>query len=258
MQEPDGLVQTGVQTQYGSTKWLIPGMLEFKNVQVRFINKRMRVTWQSTDTDFGINDQGLEINSNHGTLARHEALLQPVDRPHKALIAMFAREIKRLLRAAIQEVSPALVVCVGLAAGRAFISLERIAINVDDARIPDSDGSQPVDEPVVADGPAAYFATLPIKSMLAGMREAGFPAEISQTAGTYVCNHVFYGLMHALRRRRKTRAGFIHIPYSLEQAAGIPGTFGLPVETVVEALRVCLRIAVTTTDDQRLAAGVEH
>ena len=164
----------------------------------------------------------------------------------------------KLLRAAIREVSPALVVCVGLAAGRACISLERIAINVDDARIPDSDGSQPVDEPVVADGPAAYFATLPIKSMLAGLREAGFSAEISQTAGTYVCNHVFYGLMHALRRRRRTRAGFIHIPCSPEQAAGIPGAFGLPVETVAEALRVCLRIAVTTADDQRLAAGAEH
>lgn len=149
------------------------------------------------------------------------------------------------------------MICVGLAAGRACISLERIAINVDDARIPDSDGSQPVDEPIVADGPAAYFATLPIKSMLAGLREAGFPAEISQTAGTYVCNHVFYGLMHALRKRRKVRAGFIHIPYSPEQAS-IADSPSLPVETVADALRLALRIAIATTDDQRLAAGAEH
>lgn len=163
----------------------------------------------------------------------------------------------KVLRAAIREVSPVLVICVGLAAGRACISLERVAINVDDARIPDSDGSQPVDEPIVADGPAAYFATLPIKSMLAGLREAGFSVEISQTAGTYVCNHVFYGLMHALRKRRKVRAGFIHIPYSPEQAstAGAPG---LPVETVADALRLALRIAIATADDQRLAAGAEH
>ena len=159
------------------------------------------------------------------------------------------------LSAAIREVSPALVICVGLAAGRACISLERIAINVDDARIPDSDGSQPVDEPVVADGPAAYFATLPIKSMLAGLREAGFPAEISQTAGTYVCNHVFYGLMHALRKRPKVRAGFIHIPPEQATLADAPG---LPVETVADALRLALRIAIATTDDQRLAAGAEH
>ena len=163
----------------------------------------------------------------------------------------------KVLRAALRDVSPALVICVGLAAGRANISLERIAINVDDARIPDSDGSQPVDEPIVADGPAAYFSTLPIKSMLAGLREAGFPAEISQTAGTYVCNHVFYGLMHALRKRLKVRGGFIHIPYSPEQAS-VADAPGLPVETVADALRLALRIAVTTTEDKRLAAGAEH
>lgn len=162
------------------------------------------------------------------------------------------------LQAALRETSPALVVCLGLAGGRERISLERVAINVDDARIPDSQGRQPVDEAIVPGGPAAYFSTLPIKSMLAGLRDAGFPVEISQTAGTYVCNHVFYGLMHALRRRRKTRGGFIHIPYSPEQAAGIPGAFGLSVEVVAEALRVCLRVAVATTDDQRLAAGAEH
>lgn len=163
----------------------------------------------------------------------------------------------KVLRAAIRELSPTLVICVGLAAGRAYISLERVAINVDDARIPDSDGRQPVDEPIVFHGPAAYFATLPIKSMLAGLREAGFPAEISQTAGTYVCNHVFYGLMHALRKRRKVRAGFIHIPYSPEQAA-IANAPGLPVETVADALRLSLRIAIATAEDKRLAAGAEH
>lgn len=162
------------------------------------------------------------------------------------------------LRAALRETAPAMVVCVGLAGGRQRISIERVAINVDDARIADSQGRQPVDEAIVAGGPAAYFSSLPIKSMLAGLRDAGFPAEISQTAGTYVCNHVFYGLMHALRRRRNVRAGFIHVPYSSEQAAGIAGAFGLPVEVVAEALRVCLRIAVTTANDQRLPAGAEH
>lgn len=163
----------------------------------------------------------------------------------------------KALRTALRETSPALVVCVGLAGGRERISLERVAINVDDARIPDSQGQQPVDEAIVSSGPAAYFSTLPIKSMLAGMRDAGFPTEISQTAGTYVCNHVFYGLMHTLRRRR-VRGGFIHIPYSTEQAALIPGAPGLALETVVEALRLALRIAAATADDQRLAAGAEH
>lgn len=163
----------------------------------------------------------------------------------------------KALRAAIREHRPALVLCVGQAGGRAQLSLERIAINLDDARIPDNAGASPIDAPVVADGPAAYFATLPIKAMLVALRKAGIPAEVSQTAGTYVCNHVFYGLMHALRSRR-IRGGFIHIPYAPDQAARHPGAPSLPVETVVAALRIALRTALTTTHDRRIAAGTEH
>jgi pyroglutamyl-peptidase len=161
------------------------------------------------------------------------------------------------LRDMLDTVSPALVLCVGQAGGRAQLSIERIAINIDDARIPDNAGAAPIDEPVVADGPAAYFATLPIKAMLAGLRAAGIPAEISQTAGTYVCNHVFYGLMHALRTRPETRGGFVHIPYAPEQAER-HGAPGLAVGTVVDALRIALEVALTTTGDRRIAAGSEH
>ena len=164
----------------------------------------------------------------------------------------------KLMRAAIREVSPALVVCVGLASGRARLSLERIAVNVDDARIPDNLGKQPVDEAIVAGGPAAYFSTLPIKAMLASLEKAGIPAEISQTAGTYVCNHVFYAMMHALRSRRRVRAGFIHVPATPEQLAGNPLLHGLATETVTRALRLALRTAITTHHDQRIAAGAEY
>jgi pyroglutamyl-peptidase len=163
-----------------------------------------------------------------------------------------------LLRGAIVELDPALVLCIGQAGGRAQLSLERVAINLDDARIPDNAGASPVDEPVVADGPAAYFATLPVKAMLCALRDAGIPAEISQTAGTYVCNHAFYGLMHALRDRPATRGGFIHIPYSPAQAARHPGAPSLPVETVVAALRIAVLTALGTTSDRRIAAGAEH
>lgn len=162
------------------------------------------------------------------------------------------------LRQAIRDTEPALVLCVGQAGGRAQLSLERIAINIDDARIPDNDGARPIDEPVVAGGPAAYFSDLPIKAMLAALREAGIPAEVSQTAGTYVCNHVFYGLMHALRRSPDVRGGFVHIPYSPAQAALHAGAPSLPVETVAEGLRIALRVALSTRDDRRLAAGAEH
>lgn len=162
------------------------------------------------------------------------------------------------LRQAIGELEPVLVLCVGQAGGRAQLSLERVAINVDDARIPDNAGACPVDEPVAGDGPAAYFSDLPIKAMLVALREAGIPAEVSQTAGTYVCNHVFYGLMHALRDASNVRGGFIHIPFSTGQAANHPGAPSLPIATVSEGLRIALRTALTTTDDRRIAAGAEH
>ena len=162
------------------------------------------------------------------------------------------------LRDAIGEVSPTLVLCLGQAGGRAQLSIERVAINVDDARIPDNANGYPIDTPIVAGGPAAYFATLPIKAILDDLRAAGIPAEISQTAGTYVCNHVFYGLMHALCELPHTRGGFIHIPYAPEQAACHPGAPSLAVETVTAALRIAVHTALTTTQDRRIAAGSEH
>jgi len=162
------------------------------------------------------------------------------------------------LRAAIDELAPALVLCVGQAGGRPQLSIERIAINVDDARIPDNADACPIDQPVVADGPAAYFSTLPIKAMLKALRDAGIPAEISQTAGTYVCNHVFYGLMHVLQSCPGTRGGFIHVPYSPAQAARHPGAPSLPVDVVTQALRIAVATALNTTGDLRLGAGAEH
>ena len=155
----------------------------------------------------------------------------------------------RALRAAIRDTSPALVACLGLAAGRKGLSLERVAINVDDARIADNAGARPIDASIVARGPAAYFSTLPIKAMLAALQARDIPAHVSQTAGTYVCNHVFYGLMHALRRKHGMRGGFIHVPRA--------GRGGMPLEDIVEGLRIALRVAATTTADARIAAGAE-
>lgn len=143
---------------------------------------------------------------------------------------------------------PTLVVAVGQAGGRAELSLERIAINVDDARIPDNAGRQPIDEPVVAGGPAAYFSTLPIKAMVHALRAAGIPAAVSQTAGTFVCNHVFYGLQHRLQGTG-VRGGFIHIPYLPAQAAAQPGAPSMALETLVAGLRLALTCAATTGED---------
>jgi pyroglutamyl-peptidase len=162
------------------------------------------------------------------------------------------------LQQALDELVPSLVICVGQAGGRAQMSLERVAINVIDARIPDNAGAQPIDEPVAADGPAAYFTSLPIKAMLAALRNAGFPAEISQTAGTYVCNHVFYALMHALRGLPGVRGGFVHIPYSPAQAALHAGAPSLPSTVVAQALRLAVGIALTVEHDVRMGSGATH
>jgi pyroglutamyl-peptidase len=170
----------------------------------------------------------------------------------------FARA-PRVLRAAVRTHAPSLILCIGQAGGRAALSLERVAINVNDARIADNDGAQPVDTRVVRSGPAAYFTTLPIKSMLAKLHAAGIPAEISQTAGTFVCNAVFYALMHRLAKTSaSTRAGFVHIPYLPEQTRSHPGASSLPLETVIAGLRIMITAALSTRKDRRIAAGATH
>ncbi|MEW5314828.1 MAG: hypothetical protein WDW38_006297 [Sanguina aurantia] len=161
----------------------------------------------------------------------------------------------RVLKKAMRELAPVIVLGVGQAGGRSQLSIERVAINVQDARIADNAGDQPVDEPVVADGPAAYFATLPIKTILANLRGKGLPAEISQTAGTYVCNHIAYAMLYLASRKRGIRAGFVHIPYLPEQAAAIPGAASMALADVVRALDIVLRTAIATTVDRKLAAG---
>ena len=162
------------------------------------------------------------------------------------------------LAAAVRAAGPELVVCVGQAGGRPDLTLERVAVNVDDARIPDNAGRCPVDEPVVAGGPAAYFSTLPIKACAAAVQEAGLPASISQTAGTYVCNHVFYGLMHLIATEFPgLRGGFVHVPFAPEQVVDRAAP-SLPVETTAAALRIILGTAAQTAVDLHLAAGATH
>ena len=166
-----------------------------------------------------------------------------------------------VLEDALQRYDPELVICVGQAGGRPRISLERIAINCDDARIPDNAGNRPVDEEVVPGGPAAYFSSLPVKAALEALRTAGIPAEVSQSAGTYICNHIFYALMHSLNTGRgatATRGGFIHVPYETQQVPRGSGTPSLPVAVMAEALAVVVRTALSVTADIKLSAGTVH
>jgi pyroglutamyl-peptidase len=147
---------------------------------------------------------------------------------------------------------PQLVICTGQAGGRPALSLERIAINVNDARIADNVGAQPVDAPVVAEGPAAYFTGLPIKAMLQALQDAGVRAEVSQTAGTFVCNETFYGLMHLLAQPQwqGVRGGLIHVPWLPEQ-----GQPSMPLEDIVRGLEIAIACALRTGQDIRKEAG---
>lgn len=160
-----------------------------------------------------------------------------------------------LLNEAMNELEPVIVLGVGQAGGRSQLSLERVAINLQDARIPDNAGAQPIDEPVIAAAPAAYFSTLPLKAMLAALHEAGLPAEISHTAGTYVCNHVAYAMLHLASRRAGVRAGFIHIPYLPAQAARLHGVPSMAQAQVEQALELALRTATATRVDCKLTGG---
>ena len=166
----------------------------------------------------------------------------------------FGRARASLARA-LADLRPVLVLALGQASGRCDFSLERVALNVDDARIADNAGAQPVDEPVVAGAPAAYFGTLPIKAMVAALRRAGLPASVSQSAGTFVCNHVFYGLMHALRQRPGVRGGFMHLPLLPEQAAHHPGLPSLPLPTLVQGTQLALATALARHEPDLREAG---
>ena len=159
------------------------------------------------------------------------------------------------LHALIERFTPQMVIAVGLGPGRSDIALERVAINLIDARIPDNLGEQPIDIPVAAEGPTAYFSTLPIKAMVAALRAAGIPATVSHTAGTFVCNQVFYSLQHSLAGST-VRSGFMHVPLLTEQVAlAASAQSSMSLDTLVKALRVAVSAALNTLHDVRETGG---
>jgi pyroglutamyl-peptidase len=167
------------------------------------------------------------------------------------LPTVFGASIRRL-EELMREHRPRIVLCTGQAGGRGAISLERVAINVNDARIPDNTGAQPIDTPIVPHGPAAYFTSLPIKAMLQSLLDAGVRAEVSQTAGTFVCNHTFYGLMHLLGQPewQGVRGGMVHVPWLPEQ-----GQPSMRLDEIVRGLEVAIACALETRHDIKKEAG---
>lgn len=184
------------------------------------------------------NPSGLAAAALHGEFIsgqRVSALLLPT---------VFGQSLQILLQTALAQ-RPALVIATGMAQGRGAVSVERVAINLCDATLPDNAGVQAQGSPVVVGAPSAYFSGLPVKSIAAAVQQAGIPAEISLSAGSYVCNHVFYGLLHALARRRTfkgVQGGFIHLPCLPEQAVGTQPSLALAEQ--VRALRIAVQVCL--------------
>ena len=164
------------------------------------------------------------------------------------------------IKEAVEKENPDVVLSIGQAGGRSEITVERVGINIDDCRIPDNEGNQPIDEPVVKGGPAAYFVTVPIKAIVENIKAHNIPASISNTAGTFICNHVCYGVAHLAAARtaagKPMKSGFIHIPFLPEQAIGKPAlTPSMSLETIVSGITHALEAIVEHGSDIKVSGG---
>ena len=163
------------------------------------------------------------------------------------------------VRRAMEQEKPDAVLCIGQAGGRIGLTPERVAINIDDARIPDNEGNQPIDRPIYPDGAAAYFSNLPVKAMVAAIREAGVPASLSNSAGTFVCNHLMYGVLyHIAKSYPGMRGGFMHVPFLHEQVMNRPNTASLSTQDIVIGIEAALKAIVENEKDAAHAMGETH
>ena len=157
------------------------------------------------------------------------------------------------------EINPDIVIAVGQAGGRFGVTPERVAINVTDARIPDNEGNQPIDEPIFADGDAAYFSNLPVKAMVQAIKDAGYPSVLSNTAGTYICNHVMYGILYYIQKEfPNARGGFIHVPYAASPVVNKPGTASMAIADITASIEAAIKAAVENATDIVAIGGETH
>lgn len=164
------------------------------------------------------------------------------------------------VEAGIQEHNPDVVINVGQAGGRSCVTIEKVAINLADARIPDNAGEQPVDEKLQEDGETAYFATIPVKAIVQNIREHGIPCHVSYTAGTYVCNCVMYNVLYmAATKYPNIRAGFIHVPFAAEQVVDkANGVASMSLEMIAKSLEYAIEAVVQNKTDISEAMGTTH
>ena len=155
---------------------------------------------------------------------------------------------------------PDFVLCIGQAGGRSSLTPERVAINQDDARIPDNDGNQPIDLPIRPDGAPAYFSSLPIKAMVQAIKKEGLPASVSNTAGTFVCNHLMYQALYLVEKKfPHVKAGFMHIPYMMEQVVNRPTTPAMSLVDIRRGIEAAIGAMIEHGDqDLKLVGGETH
>ena len=173
------------------------------------------------------------------------------------ITTVFKKSAKKLFEN-IDSVKPDVVICVGQAGGRYEFSVERVAINIDDGRIPDNDGYQPVDSPVFEDGENAYFSTLPIKAIVEEVKKVGIPSAVSNTAGTYVCNHIMYSLLYYLNKNNlNIKGGFIHVPFIPEQVVEKKNTPYMELTRITKALEIAIKAIRDYEKDLVISGGKE-
>ncbi|WP_434630677.1 pyroglutamyl-peptidase I [Thermoanaerobacterium thermosaccharolyticum] len=187
---------------------------------------------------------GEKINPAYEIIKRLSDLIDGAEIIKLQVPTVFNKSIK-VVTQKIAEEKPDVVLCLGQAGGRYTVTVERVAINIDDARIPDNENNQPIDSLIDPDGEPAYFSTIPIKKIVNAMKMNKIPAEISNTAGTFVCNHLLYGVLNYIYKNKlNTKAGFIHIPFLPEQVVDKPNTPSMDLNILVNAINVAIKTIV--------------
>lgn len=198
---------------------------------------------------------GEKVNPSFEAIKRIPESIEGADIIKAQIPTVFGKSIEKL-ESLINENNPDIVICVGQAGGRFDISIERVAINVDDARIKDNEGNQPIDTMIFEDGKNAYFSSLPIKAMVLELRSAGIPSSVSNTAGTFVCNHIMYGLLYLIDKKfNGIKGGFIHVPFISQQVVEKANTPFMSLEQIAEGLALAVKAAVENDTDLKITYG---
>lgn len=195
---------------------------------------------------------GEAINPANEALQLLEEEVQGVKIVKLVVPTVFGKAINTI-ETVLEKEKPNVVICIGQAGGRADITVERIAINIDDAKMADNEGNMPVDKPIIKDGPAAYFSTLPIKKIVEKIKDHGIPASVSNSAGTFVCNHLMYGLLDTIDKQKlNTIGGFIHVPYIPQQTLEKINTPSMSLEDITRAIRCAIEVSIEWLRSKKL------